>query len=363
VLAGSAVDEPLALQHLAFALMTGSIALRRSAPLAAAVVCGAGLLLQTLAGDAPVVGGFVAMLVVLVSLGYHASTRTGLLGVAAIAAGGLSKEVVTGDVVPGDTVGNVLIVVGSWLLARLLRVNVDHRVAAEVDRDRAAHAAADAERTRIARDLHDSVAHALTVVTLQAGGARELAAEGPVRDALGHVEQTSRQALLDMQRFVRVLGADGAGAPGLADLEPLVERVRATGLDAVLHRDADLDGLAPSVSTAAYRVVQESLTNVLKHAGATHVVVDVRRDARDLRVEVRDDGTGRASRGSAGVAGAAGAEVPGAGRGLPGLVERVGLFGGELACAPAAGGGWQVVATIPVTRDPAVALHPTSPDR
>ncbi|MGH8882655.1 MAG: histidine kinase dimerization/phosphoacceptor domain-containing protein, partial [Stackebrandtia sp.] len=184
VAAGDRVAGPVVVQHLVFAVMTGSVALRRRAPLAATLVCAAGMALQTLAGAAPVVGGFLAMLIVVASLGYHAALRAGVIGLSAMAAAATLYDVVAAEFVLADMVGNAAIVVGAWGFARLTRVSTDRRVDAEVPRERFAHDAVLAERTRIARDLHDSVAHAVTLMTLQAGGARERANDPLVVDAL-----------------------------------------------------------------------------------------------------------------------------------------------------------------------------------
>jgi signal transduction histidine kinase len=338
VLAADAVQGPLAVQHVTFAVMTMSTALRRVAPVLAVVICSTGLLAQTVAGSAPVVGGFLAMLVVVASMGYHASLRRGSVGMAATAVGGFSYEVVTGTAVLGDVVGNTVVVVGTWLLAHALRTNVRRRVTAEVSRDRAAREAAEAERTRITRDLHDSVSHALTVMTLHAGAARERT-DGPVHESLRSIEQAGRHAMADMHRVLRLLGSDGAGAPGLADLDGLVAGVRETGLDVSLHLDPSVGDLPPSVGTTVFRIVQEGLTNVLKHAQAAHADVEVGREGDVVRVLVCDDGSPSPAEHTV---------LPGAGRGLEGLRRRVRLFGGDVATAPGPTGGWRVDASIPL---------------
>ena len=156
VLAAERVAGPLVVQHLAFAAMTGAVVLRRSAPLGATVVAAAGMALQTLAGDAPVVGGFLAMVIVVASLGYHASLRAGLIGLAAMMAANVLYDVLADDLVLADLVANSAIVAGAWGFARVTRLSTDKRVSAEVTRDRFAREAVLAERARIARDLHDS---------------------------------------------------------------------------------------------------------------------------------------------------------------------------------------------------------------
>lgn len=188
------IEGSLPWQHLAFLLMTGAVTFRRTAPLVAALVCSAGLGLQTALGDAPVVGGFLAMLVVLVSLGYFASLRIGLVGLAVMLSSVLSHDLVASRLVVGDLVGNTVIAVLAWGAGRVLRISIDRRVEAELSRDRFAREAVAAERGRIARDLHDSVAHALTVMTLQAGAARERSEAPLVSDALAAIERGGRES-------------------------------------------------------------------------------------------------------------------------------------------------------------------------
>ena len=343
VLASERVAGPLVVQHLVFAMMTASVALRRVAPLGATLVCSAGMALQTLAGEAPAAGGFLAMLIVVASLGYHASLRAGVIGLAAMASAAILYDVLADKFVLGDLIANTAIVVGAWGFSRITRISTDKRVDAEVTRDRFARAAVVTERTRIARDLHDSVAHALTLMTLQAGGARERASEPIVVDALRSIEEGGREALSDMHRFLLLLGGPGdrpEEAPGLQDLEDMVQRVRAGGLAVDLVLDDALEGLPASVGSTAYRVVQEGLTNAIKHSSAEHVTVTIRLDAGCLAVDVADDGA---------APGVHRLVDAGSGRGLAGLRDRVALFGGSLSAGgTATSGGWRLEATIPL---------------
>lgn len=346
VLAADRVEGPLAVQHAAFAIITGSVVLRRRAPLAATLVCAVGLATQTVAGTAPVAGGFVAMLIVLGSLGYYASTRSGLIGLLAMGFAALLYDVLTDDFVLGDMIANTVIVVGAWGFARMARVATDRRVEAVVAKDRFARDAVAAERSRIARDLHDSVAHALTLMTLQAGGARERSRDPVTTQALTSIEDSGREALGDMHRFLRLLGNRDEGpfeAPGVRDLEDLVQRVRAAGLDVDLRLDERLVDLPSSVASTAYRVVQEGLTNAVKHSDAGRARVEVRLDEGYLVVDVSDDG--------------AAADVhrslpAGEGRGLAGLRDRVALFDGTLSAGATPDRGWRIEVSIPVTAQP-----------
>jgi signal transduction histidine kinase len=332
------IEGSLPWQHVAFLLMTGAVAVRRTAPLVATLVCSAGLGLQTALGDAPVVGGFVALLVVLVSLGHYASLRIGLVGLAVMLLSVLSYDLVADTLVIADLVGNTMIAVLAWGAGRVLRTSIDRRVEAELSRDRFAREAVAAERGRIARDLHDSVAHALTVMTLQAGAARERSETPLVADALAAIERGGREAMQDMHRFLRLLG-DRNGhdeAPGLADLPELVERTRGLGTEVGLAVDDGVRDVPVSISATVYRVVQEGLTNAVKHSAASRVDVDVRREGASLVVTVEDDGTRERH-----------PTMPTGGHGLAGLRERVDLFGGCLT-AGAGPSGWRLKATIPL---------------
>jgi signal transduction histidine kinase len=304
----------------------------------AAIGCGVALGAQAFAGEAPVVGGFLAMLVVLASLGFHAPVRQGLVGLAAVAAGALVYDFIVDDFSAADFVGNAVIVVMAWGLALVVRRSTDARVAAELARDRAARDAVLEERSRIGRDLHDSVAHALTLITLQAGAARERTTEPVALDALGGIETGGRQALLDMHRFLRLIDDSPGETPGLQHLDDLLARMRAAGLTVEVDRRGDLEGLPPSVSATAYRVVQEGLTNTAKHSGATGARVLLNRSDTELVIQVSDEG--RPGRGDLRV---------GSGRGLASLRERLALFDGSLS-AGASDGGWRVSATIPMAR-------------
>jgi len=280
---------------------------------------------------------------VLLSLGYYANLRQGLLGVLCIAAGALVYDLVADDFNVGDLVANAAIVVTAWALAHAVRRSNDARVAAELSRERAAQSAVQAERGRIARDLHDSVAHTLTVMTLQAGAARERTTQTVAAEALESIETGGREALADMHRFLHLIDEGAPGqAPGLRDLDDLVTRVRAAGLDVVLECCEGLDQLPVSISATAYRVVQEGLTNAAKHSGSPTAKVRIRHHQGALEVEVTDDGSTSSS--------SPGLPV-GSGRGLSALQERVALFDGTLTTAPGAD-GFSLAATIPLAQHP-----------
>ena len=203
------------------------------------------------------------------------------------------------------------------------------------------------ERLRIARDLHDIVAHAMSVIAVQAGTGHHLLDRDPeaARRALANVETASRGALVEMRRMLGVLRDDDdapgsrAPAPGLSKLDELVARVRDAGLGVSLNVDETLPELPASVDLAAYRVVQESLTNVMKHGGPM-AFVKVSSTATDLHIEVTDDGRAVAPTAT---------ERSTPGQGLIGLRERVAAYDGEFSAAPRPGGGFRVVARFPLS--------------
>jgi signal transduction histidine kinase len=343
----------LPLQVVAFAVMTGSLVLRRTRPLAAAGAVAAGLAFQTVLGDAPVVSGFAAALIVTYSVAQYADRRRdAALGLLAILVAVEVYPFVTDEVSLDDEVANLAIPIIIWIFARLARERLDRAVAAERDAAAARDAARDeeqariaavaAERRRIARDMHDVVGHGVTLMLLHTDAVQaRLAARDP--ETAGHLDvvlTSGRTALEDLHRLLRVLretpADDGATEdPGtLAGVAPLVER---TGPQASLAVEGAARPLPTAVEATAYRIVQESLTNALKHAPGAPVRVLLRYTDRALEVVVEDDGASGP------------AEVRSGGHGLVGVRERVALFDGRVAAGPRDDGpGWRVHAELPV---------------
>ena len=201
------------------------------------------------------------------------------------------------------------------------------------------------ERSRIARDLHDVVAHAVSLMVIQAAAARAVlaATEPQAHGALDLIEHTGKRALGDLRRLLDVLRSvdeDGnVEPPGLAAIDALVEEVRHTGIPCTLTRRGPLDGVPEGVGVAAYRVVQESLTNAVKHGSREHIDIETVREPLGLRVRVRDKIEPRNDTRSG---------LQGAGRGLAGMRERVEMYGGTLSVGPREG-GWRVEAFWPLT--------------
>ena len=215
---------------------------------------------------------------------------------------------------------------------------------AERERDAAARIAVAEERARIARELHDIVAHAVSVMVLHVGAVRHSLPPSADRDALAVVERTGRAALVEMRRLLGALREAGADAdlapqPGLGDLDALLAAFGRAGLPVRLQVDGEPAPLPPTLDLSAYRVVQEGLTNALKHAQASRADVVVRYGARELRIDVRDDGRG-ATPGD------------GLGHGLVGIRERVKIYGGEMSARTVNGGGFMLTTSFPLEGPP-----------
>ncbi len=207
-----------------------------------------------------------------------------------------------------------------------------------VERDQQATIAAAAERTRIARELHDIVSHSLSVVITLADAAAVVSRSDPGREAMADVSEAGRQALSDMRAMLGVLRtddppADLAPQPGVAELDALVERVRATGLAVDLDIEGTAFPLGAAAGLTAYRIVQEALTNTIRHGAARHARVTIRYDAPCVQVRVADDGTAAAASGQQG-------------HGINGMRERAALHDGAVIAGPAPDGGWLVSATL-----------------
>lgn len=311
--------------------------------LAAALSFVDGRLVVTTAG-AFVVGLAAAFL--LGNLRDDRQTRFGL----AVAVGGI-LIVVYND--PEHAVGNLILqpvlfalvwLAGFALRERAIQAEAAEERASQAERERetAARIAVAEERARIARELHDIVAHAVSVMVLQVGAVRHQLPEASVqsKDALEGVEQAGRTALAEMRRLLGAMRhADDdlelAPHPGLDSLDSLLDEVRRAGLPVRLQVDGDALALPGALGLSAYRIIQEGLTNALKHAGAGQADVVVRYGADELRIEIRDDGSGTSTN-------------DGLGHGLIGIRERVKIYGGQMTAEAAPGGGFVLSATLPL---------------
>ena len=238
-------------------------------------------------------------------------------------------------------------VAGLAVRARAERAEVAESRAtlAEQGLDAATRVAVAEERARIARELHDIVAHAVSVMVLQVGAVRHRLPDAMAadRDALRGVEQAGRGALAEMRRLLSVMRREGDGLelapqPGLDGLDSLIKEIGRAGLPVELHVAGERFPLPPGIDLSAYRIVQEGLTNALKHARASHAEVTVRYAPDEVGIEVHDDGTGATPN-----------DGHGHGHGLIGIRERVRLYGGEMTAGTTNGGGFTLSTRLPLT--------------
>ena len=287
----------------------------------------------------------IAALVATYTVASYAPLRDALLA-AVFAALSLSLAVVNGsgtDAAP-DPLASAILYGSVWLVGRVVGVRNERARQLHEDRDRHAAEAVAEERARIAREMHDAVSHSLAAIVMQSAGAQNIIDRDPerARASLASIEATGRRGLVEMRKMLGLLGETDSEAalvpqPGLDGLEELVASVRDSGLRVDLRVEGERRPVPGSVDVSAYRIVQESLTNVMKHAGARSVQVLVDYRPETLTVQVVDDGVGPGAGGGA----------DGPGRGLAGMRERVQLLGGSLE-AGATGTGFGVSARLPL---------------
>ncbi len=337
---------------LAYGIGTIAAAWHWTAPLTALTVCVTAMAVVPGAlgvDPSAAFGWFVTLLGVLVSAGYH-SRRPFLalaiaLGLVAVSIG-LEKGLVVGDIAYAW-----LIIGGAWLAGRAigsgaLRARLSEERARRVEQEahwRAAAAVTD-ERLRIARELHDLTAHSVSVMTLHASGVRRLLRPDQVQErvALEAVERTGRESLAEMHRLLGVLRSPTNGGqpeplPGLARVGELFETVRLAGVQTSVRVVGDLEQLPPGLDLAGYRIVQEAVTNIVRHASASRVNCLIQVDDAVLRLEVVDNG--RATE-----------QQEPDGHGHTGIRERTQMYGGTVDLGPLPGGGFAVKAVLPIPR-------------
>ena len=332
---------------LAIALLsTVPVAWRRARPAPAAAIGLAPGLVPT--GASYVIVGYAAILILLYSAAaYEPDTRR----VVAVAAFGVAVALVgsaLNDEVLGEYVGAVAVVVFPAIAGRVVRRHREQERRLEEltrhlehERERASHAAVAEERARIARELHDVVAHGVSVIAIQSDAAEAALDRDPAlaREPLRTIRGSATEALGEMRRLLEVLREDGEDSelepqPGLAQLPALLERAGESG-PVTLEVEGEPRPLPASVDLSAYRILQEALTNVRKHAGGAAATVRLGWRAGALEIAVRDAGAGADG-------------MDGGGHGLVGMRERVRLHGGELRTGPAPGGGFEVTAVLPL---------------
>jgi signal transduction histidine kinase len=336
------------------------LALRRIAPLAVLVFVAAGSVAT--AADSPVIWILVcAVGLASFTAGERSADRTRSALSVVVVAAGMAVGLVAQDA--NAIEGLVLpfaVVVPTWLLGDVLRSRrFDAQRQAEAverslrEREERLRAAAAEERRHVARELHDVVAHAVSVMVIQAGAARQVLRTSPdqAETSLLAVEATGREAMTELRRFLGALSDDGEAAglapqPGIGELATLLDRVREAGLPATLEVAGAPRAIPPSVDVTAYRIVQEALTNALRYARRAATLVRLSWEPDQLRLEILDDGPATAA-------------AEGSGRGLVGMSERATLVGGRLEAGPRVGGGYAVRAWLPLEPGPPSELEGT----
>ena len=345
-----ALEGPRVANSVLLVLVALPLAVRRRYPLTAVTVFGAAVAVQALLPGMAMIGLLLLgpVLIHLYSVAAYGGRRRSWAGLGVVAAA-VAVHDLTDPALRADLEGTswwwlVLLaawLVGRWVASRRAAAELERRTRALEEDRRLAEAAVQQERARIARELHDVVAHSVSVVAVQAGAAQAVLGSDPdrAREPLGAIETSARDALVEMRRLLGVLRTAEeepslAPQPGLADLPAIAARVTAAGLPVELSIEGEPAPLAPGVDLAALRIVQEALTNSLRHARASRarVVLVHRPDSIDLTVA--DDGGG-------GPTGRPG------GHGIVGMRERVALYGGELSVGPGESGGYVVHAVLP----------------
>jgi signal transduction histidine kinase len=344
--------------HLPFIIATAvPLAVRRRWPLGA-MICfavGQGIWIYALypLDQQPPLIPFVQLVVIVYTAAAYSDGREARVAMIVVAIGiltdiptlAIGKPV--GNVAGPDVVMAIAYAVG-LAFARLRRHNetLEMRTAhAERQRTEAAERAAADERARIARELHDVISHDVSLMVLQASVERRVhTGDGTTAQTLANIESTGREALAELRRMLGVLHKNDQDAPlrpqpGLAQLPDLVEQARAAGVPIELVIDGQAVAVPPGLDIAAYRIVQESITNAAKHAAGTSVIATLRYREDSLEIDVVNDGGPRS---------APDVRLPRGGHGLVGMQERVALFGGSLEAMPDDGGGFRVRARLPL---------------
>ena len=292
---------------------------------------------------------FVGALVSVFSVAAYAPTRRALAGLLLVFAVFFTGMAIEGK--PGDILFVAVICGPVWAAGRLVQANrrtadamSDRAAIAEREREERARAAVAEERSRIARELHDVVAHSISVMVVQAGAERRTLGDerSETREVLATIEDTGRQTLTEMRRLLGMLRRPDdelelAPQPSIEHVGRLVDQVREAGLPVTLEVGGDPVPLPPGIDLSAYRIVQEALTNALKHAGPARARVTVSYGDDELDLEIVDDGAGTAN-------------GDGAGHGLIGMRERVTMFGGDIDAGARTEGGYAVRARLPIAR-------------
>ncbi|MGO9080315.1 MAG: sensor histidine kinase [Streptosporangiaceae bacterium] len=343
---------------LGCALLASALLLRRRPLTALAVLLGGSVAAMALKSPVPASTlQIVAACAAGIEVCYIAATRTRRVSVTGVAMAGAGllilllgvpspeshRDGIVGPTVPLVPIAVPLVTIIAWLIGNSIR---QAQAQAELVRAQAAAQTAMAERLRIARELHDIVAHSIGIIAIQAGSGRRVFDARPdqARDALAAIEATSRETLSGLRRMVKGLrNADQEAGPGQAPLDPApglagIDRLAATTLDAGVQVDVDWHGsrqpLPADIDASAFRIIQEAVTNVVRHAGTGQCQVCIGQQDGQLAIEVTDSGRGDSAAGT--------------GYGITGMRERAALLGGDFSAGPRPGGGFRVTALLPL---------------
>jgi signal transduction histidine kinase len=368
--AGEVASRPLTDHgYLGYALLIVSglaVAARRDWPMPVFVITALASVVY-FSVDFPDGPGWLGLFVALYSLAAYGDGRRSLIaasvGITVLAVVWL---VAAADIEPRAAIGWVFFRIGASVMSVALGESVRSRrvIAAEAEeraelaewtREEVARARVDAERLRIAREVHDTVAHAIAIINIQSGVTAHVLDKRPdrAREALRAIEQTSSRALREMRAILGVLRDDGNGDgngrapyPGLGQIHELTAKARDAGLDINLEETSPATPLPSAVGSAAYRILQESITNVIRHVGPTRVTVALNPGTDALEIRVTDEGGHDPATPARHPTGNGGPAKPG--RGIVGMRERCQLLGGELDAGPLPGGGFEVRAWLPL---------------
>ncbi len=324
-------------------LLAGAVAVRRLYPTTAGVFAQA-VVAGTFAvwGDTQIFGNSIAWFCALYGLTAWSTRRRFVGGTAFVFVSNLAAAAGSAGTMRSSTPFAVITLVVMVIVRHVLGDRERRVQLAERERDLVAREAVVEERARIARELHDVIEHNVSMMVVQAGAERKVLDpdSGATREVLETIEKIGRGALTEMRRLVGMLRSDAADPlapqPGLGDLALLVEQVREAGMPVELRIEGEPRGLPVGIELSAYRIVQEALTNALKHAGNARASVHVRYGVDSLELEIVDDGAGGLAR------------TAGGGHGLVGMRERVALYGGRLDAGRRPSGGFAVRVLLPI---------------
>jgi signal transduction histidine kinase len=359
LLVGAGQVEAFTLTHVAGSraataltslMATAPLALRRRFPVAVGTTQALSLLIkEALGADTYLTVPPIAGVIGLYSVGAYAQRARSVTGLAAVLGLGALAVALSPDHAPGDFAFAALLFIAPWLAGRARRrdreqTRVLRELTRELDRERDAEArlAVVRERSRIARELHDVIAHCVSTMVVQAAAAEHVMQSRPnrAREALGSIQSTGQEAIEELRRLVGILRESNDSPelgpqPGVDELQTLADKMRRAGLPVELKIEGIPRPLPPGVDLCAYRVVQEALTNTLKHADSARADVSLRYTQHALKLEIVDDGQGMP-------------RSQGAGFGLLGMRERVALYGGDLETGRLNTGGFAVRVTLPL---------------